>query len=95
MGVPLTEAVEARVLRMFAGDDLEPARQLIREDCVTESTTAPADLDRVRLAALKISRGTLQGLVEAIVLVQTDWRDALMTAGFGHDVHAHREWWPG
>jgi hypothetical protein len=51
-------------------------------------------LERVRFAALKLSRGNLEKLREAIKLAQTDWRDLLMAVGFGHDVNAHKSWSP-
>lgn len=51
-------------------------------------------LERVRFAALKLRRGDLRELQKAVELAQTDWRDLLMAAGFGHDVNAHRRWSP-
>jgi hypothetical protein len=52
------------------------------------------ELERVRFAALKLSGGDLEKLRKAIKLAQTDWRDLLMAAGFGHDVNAHKGWSP-
>src|SRR5580704_7032158 len=45
-------------------------------------------LERVRFAALKVSKGDLRELQKAVKLAHTDWRDLLMAAGFGHDVSA-------
>jgi hypothetical protein len=52
------------------------------------------ELERVRFSALKLSGGDLEKLREAIELAKTDWRDLLMSAGFGHDVNAHKAWSP-
>jgi hypothetical protein len=49
--------------------------------------------ERLRFAALRLSRGDLTGLADAIKLGNTDWRDLLMAADFG-DVDAHSVWVP-
>lgn len=55
-------------------------------------TLAPADLERIRFAVLKISGGSLDRLWEAIELAQIDWRDALAGAGFANNITAHLCW---
>jgi hypothetical protein len=52
------------------------------------------ELERFQFAALKQSRGTIEGLQKAIELANLDWRDLLMGAGFGHDLNAHEAWFP-
>lgn len=52
------------------------------------------DLERYQFAALKLSKGTIEGLEKAIAVANTDWRDLLMAAGFGHSVKAHEKWLP-
>lgn len=54
--------------------------------------SGPEDLDRVRLAALKLSEGDLDRLLEAIELGKTDTRDLLVVAGFGSSVVEHTAW---
>ena len=49
-------------------------------------------LERVRFAALKVSRGSLEELLEAIILAQEDWRDLLRAAGFSKSVEMHKVW---
>jgi hypothetical protein len=49
-------------------------------------------LERIRAAALKISRGSLDRLALATSLAKSDWRDLLMAADFGEDAHAHEAW---
>ncbi len=51
-------------------------------------------MERLRFAAIKLSKGELNTLLDAIVLAQTDWRDLLVAAGFANDVHAHQSWLP-
>jgi hypothetical protein len=53
--------------------------------------SSPSDWERVHFAALRVSDGDLARLAE---IVQRDWRDTLMAAGFGDDVHAHETWVP-
>lgn len=49
-------------------------------------------MERIRFAALKISRGNLDDLQKAIDLAKIDWRDELMEAGFGERLDAHQRW---
>ena len=51
-------------------------------------------LERLRFAAIKLSKGDLNKLLDAVVLAQTDWRDLLVAAGFAGDVRAHQSWLP-
>jgi len=95
MPVPLSEETAAKLARAFSGDDLVEARRLLEQDCAHNvAGWEGAGLHRLRTAAIKMSRGSISGLVDAIVLAQTDYRDALVCAGFGHDIHAHLAWWP-
>jgi hypothetical protein len=52
-------------------------------------------LERIRFAALKLSGGDINKLREAIELANQDWRDLLVSAGFGSDTTAHKRWIPG
>ena len=93
---PLTPATRRRLNLLFAPSDRVEAAKLLVSECgnnlpMMEDASASA-LDRFRLAALKLSGGTLRGLRSAIALAKTDWRDLLIAAGFGHDVNAHRKW---
>jgi len=97
MPTPLSEATEERLVRLFRGADRLAARELLERDCAESIAGVPemCSLDRIRLAVLKLSGGMLDGLADAVVLAQTDFRDALVAAGFGDDVQAHMSWWPG
>jgi len=98
MSVKLSAATEARLVRVFAPTHVDEARSLLENDCAENiplwNARTPSGLDRLRIAAIKTSGGTIAGLVDALVLAETDWRDLLVGAGFGHDVTAHESWWP-
>jgi hypothetical protein len=54
----------------------------------------PSGFDRIRFAVLKLSRGDLEQLGREIDGAHHDWRDTLVAAGFGDDIHAHLRWNP-
>jgi hypothetical protein len=54
----------------------------------------PSGFDRIRFAVLKLSAGDLVRLGQEIDGAHVDWRDTLMAAGFGQDIHAHLRWNP-
>jgi hypothetical protein len=83
---------------LFAPRNRAEAAKLLVSQCgnnlpFMEDASASA-LDRFRLAALRLSGGSLKGLRGAIALAKTDWRDLLMAASFGHDEKAHHKWMP-
>jgi hypothetical protein len=97
-GVALTPLVEDRIVAVYEEAHREEARTMIRERCglglPLMHTLDPQAYDRARLAAIKLSGGTLEGLESVICNAQTDWRDVLMAAGFAHDLEAHLNWVP-
>lgn len=78
----------------FSGVDLAQAIEILENDCAPDRVPAMTDrgCERIRLAALRLSQGNLSKLVDAVALAQTDWRDLLMTAGFGERLNAHKDW---
>jgi hypothetical protein len=98
MSTPLTNEVKFRIGILFRPDEREYASGLLAVECGNNlpfyANRTPADLDRVRFAALKLSDGDLAKLRKAVDLAKRDWRDLLMAAGFANDVHAHEEWLP-
>lgn len=97
-GIALTPLVEDRIASVFEEAQREDARTMIRERCgfglPLMHTLDPQAYDRVRLAAIKLSGGTLEGLESVICNAQTDWRDVLMAADFGYNAEAHLNWAP-
>ncbi len=96
--VPLSQATIERLCVLFDTKDREAATKLLVEDCAENiplwRPATPEGLECIRFAALKISEGELEKLVDAIAEAQTDWRDVLVRAGFADDVDAHLRWTP-
>lgn len=93
----LSERTLALVARVFP----QPGRQATAVDALESrcgrgipfcSEATPESLERIRFAVLKLSGGDLRELEAAIELANIDWRDLLMNADFGRDVHAHQRW---
>ena len=97
---PVTEAVWQRIRLLFPRDQWERVEAMLADRCgadlplVKHMGDDPAHFDRLRLAVLKLSGGTLEGLERELEGARYDWRDTLVLAGFGHDVTAHERWWP-
>ena len=96
MPIPLTEETARRVARLFPSADRDLVSTLLVEQCGDNLplVDTAAGIERIRVAALKVSGGDLNALQRAITLAKQDWRDLLMAAGFGHDASAHKSWWP-
>jgi hypothetical protein len=95
---PISEQTRLRLERLFATEDRATAEQLLINECGNNlgfsRELTSIELERFRFAAMKLSQGNLMGLLEAIKLAKTDWRDLLMAADFGIDVTEHLRWWP-
>jgi hypothetical protein len=84
---------ERLVGQLFSPAEWEQATLLLLEEFGnTLQDTNEFGRERMHFAVLKLSEGDLKKLREAIELAKFDWRDALMAAGFGHDVHQHERW---
>lgn len=95
---PLTTEVNLRVCLVFPREQREMASALLVKECGTNlpfcADQTPAGLNRIRIAALKLSNGDLEKLKTAVDLAKRDWRDLLVSAGFANDINAHEEWLP-
>jgi len=97
---PLTPAVSQKIEALFPLEGREAAAQMIAERCGADLPLSnnmgpdPSAFDRVRFAVLKLSGGDLERLRREIESAHIDWRDTLMAAGFGMDIHAHLQWNP-
>jgi hypothetical protein len=98
MGPELSPQTLRRIDILFSAENREAAKTLLYEQCGNNlpglSQTNTNEMERLRVAALKYSDGDLSQLERAVKLAQRDYRDLLMAAGFGHDVHAHQTWEP-
>jgi hypothetical protein len=97
--IDLSLATREHVSALFSPTEVPGVELLLQQQCadqlpLIERSATPADLERIRFAALRVSGGKIARLQEAIRLAQTDWRDLLVAAGFADDPHAHRAWLP-
>ena len=95
----LTAEVSRRLRLVFKyDDDLTEAERLLVNECGRNlpfsENASPEELERVRVAALKQSGGSLESLRAAIELAKVDFRDLLMASGFGYSTTAHLDWLP-
>src|SRR4051812_12828979 len=96
--IPLSSETRIRLVALFSEEEQGAAAKLLLEECgdgLPLTSRANADFwDRIRFAVLKLSAGDLKKLKQVIAGANHDWRDTLTAAGFGHDVNAHRSWFP-
>jgi hypothetical protein len=82
--VELTELAHRKVRQLFSDEDQSEAIFLLEKQCGRglpfHERAVPQDLERVRLAVLKLSDGNLSELRKQIDVARTDWRDVLCVA---------------
>lgn len=84
----LKRDIPAMIDRCFSPhdrDDAHAALELIESDEVG---------DRVVIAALRCSQGSIDELLSAVQQANRDWRDLLVAAEFAVDIRAHQYWEP-
>jgi hypothetical protein len=93
--IPLQPDTLKRIQALYPKEQQDKIAQILENECA--KGIAPnnnAELERIRIAVLKMSNGNFDEFQNAIELSQIDWRDVLMSAGFGNDVNAHKRWFP-
>jgi len=82
--VELTELVHRKICQLFSGKDQSEAILTLEKQCGRglpfHESAAPRDLERVRLAVLKLSDGNLSELRKHVDVARIDWRDVLVFA---------------
>lgn len=79
----------------------ENVRSFVKSELETySSTNVPGcshwtgiQLERIWFAVLKLSNGNLSQLESSVKLANSDFRDLLMAASFGHELEAHNKWY--
>ena len=96
MSPKLSPRTRQLVEKIFDLKRVAEAAQWLEDEC---GNTLPFcddhdeyQMERIRFAALKLSNGNINKLLEAIDVARMDWRDLFMSAGFGHAVDAREEW---
>lgn len=96
--IELSKKTSDRINLLFGDDEQQEVEDLLKIECGDNipfcENSDKYGMERIRFAALKLSKGNMEKLVEAIELAQIDWRDLLVAAGFGEDVEAHNKWMP-
>jgi hypothetical protein len=86
-----------RIEAMFPPDLVLEVEELLLHQCGNNlpflERADEFQLERFRFAALKLSAGNMEKLKSAIALAKEDWRDLLVSAGFGA-VDSHKAWFP-
>jgi hypothetical protein len=95
----LSARVTSHVEQLFPADERGAAASVLADECGEDlpliGDANQGEIERVRVAALKLSGGDLAKLRHAVAIAQRDWRDVLVAAGFGSDPVAHERWRPG
>jgi hypothetical protein len=94
--VVLSEATWEKVRELFPPEQHEAVARILETECgnnvpFSEKETSYG-LERLRFAALKLSKGNMENLCSAVNLAKRDWRDLLVAAGFAHSIDAHKRW---
>jgi hypothetical protein len=92
----LSPNTEYLVHTLYKSREAKEIGDILEIDCGTESLGCdgwtPVQMERIRFAVLKLAIESDSGLDAALNLVSRDWRDLLMSAGFGDDLNAHVKW---
>lgn len=91
--MPITVRTRRVLHAIFTTVMWERVEKALMTDCGPAQVHARDEaMERIWLAALKLSRGNIVAFEDAVLLAQIDWRDLLMGAGFGNESEAHLEW---
>ncbi len=94
----LSSGTMERVILLFRPDQQGDVCEILSTECGNNlpflDKLDAIELERVRFAALKLSKGDLEKLKRAVTLAKRDWRDLLVAANFADDIEAHKSWIP-
>ncbi len=80
----LSETTLERIAELFPPEERDTVAQILQAECGNNlpflEHADSAKLERYQLAALQLSKGTLEGLRQAVELAKVDWRDLLVAA---------------
>ena len=83
--IELSKKTSDRIKLLFGNDEKQEVEDLLKIECGDNipfcENRDQYGMERIRFAVLKLSKGNLGKLVEAIELAQIDWRDLLVAAG--------------
>ena len=97
-GPPLSKQARIRLERIFPPESRAEAERQLIERCSShlpdDSDRVLSHVDRMRFAAMKTSGGTFRYLEAAVELGNRDFRDLLVSAGFGFSAPSSLLWMP-
>ncbi len=92
----LSKRTKDLIHRLYKSREALEVCDIIENECGTESLSCDGwtseQMERIRFGVLKLAHENTLELNAALSLAQTDWRDLLMSAGFGQDLNAHEKW---
>ena len=81
---------------IFPSNAVEDAARWLEEECGNNIPFCEKhdeyQMERIRFAVIKLSKGNINKLLKAIDEARMDWRDLFMAADFGYDTSAHEKW---
>jgi len=94
MSAPLTPLVLNVIQRDFPAADADLIGAILLDGCGDDLPMihGPPDIERIRLAVLKLAEGDVQVIPDHLGMARVDWRNVLMVAGFANDAGAHLVW---
>lgn len=98
MTIQVDEETRERIERLFVEKNwdyvISTLESRVGDGVPLTKNFEPSHFRRIRYAVLKLSRGNRDEFERAVELANLDWRDLLVSAGFGNDVTAHERWMP-
>jgi hypothetical protein len=94
MSAPLTARVTSVIQRDFPAHSTDLIAAILLDGCGDDlpMIQGPLEIERIRLAVLKLAEGDVSVLPDHIGMARVDWRDVLVAAEFGTDLTAHLRW---
>jgi hypothetical protein len=96
--IEISHETRKRIKAQFPREDWRRVSEHLLIECgdnlpLVDSTYGEL-AERIRCAVVKLSAGNYEKLVQETAGAAKDWRDTLVTAGFGDDTKAHLSWLP-
>jgi hypothetical protein len=96
-GTALSERTQKLISRLFTKSEGSIVSDLLIRSVSNNipfyADSNPEQLEPIRFAVIKMTKESPLNLAVGIYLAQTDWRDLLMSAGFGDDTSQHMAWY--
>lgn len=96
-GIALSERTQKLIAKLFSRSDGVVISDLLYRAVSSNipyfDNANSEEMERIRFAILKMTKQSPLNLAVGIYLAQTDWRDLLMSAGFGDDTSEYMTWY--